>query len=256
MSNPAVVELKNGAMSIGSYRLEDNIGESIHLHIGDWRFDMTVKELEQLSQKSEGILDSFLNIEGFSCRDVDPLFLSQISAFLPDLVEVRKEKIQLSKLRVYKWVGFILFLKNIASSKVYKAYCGDAKADDRYVQVNKRGESNKDRRDKMLDSIRTNGYPYDNKYIILFNDQNIIRDGQHRAAALYYLYGDKEVEVVRFIFADNKHSVSWKSVFKRIKVRNVKSAMKVTAKKMIRTCKSLRKSIFMKLHARRLKEFL
>lgn len=256
MSNPAVVELKNGAMSIGGYRLEDNIGESIHLHIGDWRFDMTVAELEELSKKSEGILDSFLNIEGFSCRDVDPLFLSQISAFLPDLVEVRKEKIKLSELQVYKWVGFVLFLKNIASSKVYKAYCGDAKADDRYVQVNKRGESNKDRRDKMLESIKTNGYPYENKYIILFNDQNIIRDGQHRAAALYYLYGDEEVEVLRIIFADNKHNVSWKSFFKHIRIRNIKGAMKATAKKMIKAYKAFRRSLFMKLHGRRLKEFL
>jgi hypothetical protein len=256
MSNPAVVELKNGAMSIGGYRLEDNIGESIHLHIGDWRFDMTVAELEELSKKSEGILDSFLNIEGFSCRDVDPLFLSQISAFLPDLVEVRKEKIKLSQLQVYKWVGFLLFLKNINASKVYKAYRGDTKADDKYVQINKTGESNKDRRDKMLESIKTNGYPYENKYIILFNDQNIIRDGQHRAAALYYLYGDKEVEVLRFIFADNKHSVSWKSVFKRIKIREVKAAMKKTAKKGIRTYKALKKKCFMALHKGKLREYM
>ena len=41
----------------------------------------------------------------------------------------------------------------------------------------------------LFDSIKNHGYPYLDQYIILFNGENIVRDGQHRAAVLAHLYG-------------------------------------------------------------------
>ena len=56
----------------------------------------------------------------------------------------------------------------------------------------------------ILDSVKQNGYPYNNNYIVLYGDDNIIRDGQHRASCLYYLYGNIEIPVMRLHFKDYK----------------------------------------------------
>lgn len=243
MSNPAVIELKNGRMSIGKYRIEDNIGESIHLHIGDWRFDLTLEELNELTSQSVVALNKFINIDSFRVEELDPLFLSQISEYLPDLKEVRIERIFLSKLLVDTRIFGIIRYKSIKSSRVYKAYSGNERADEKYSQINKVGETNKKRRDSILESVRSNGYPYSNKYIILFNNQNIIRDGQHRAAALYYLYGDKEIEVKRFIFKDNKHIVSWKNYLKRVNIKNCLEQAKNVVRKFLKIGRAIKKRL-------------
>ena len=47
MSNPAVFELAVADIAGQRVCLEDNIGESIHLHIGLVRLDMTVKEFQR-----------------------------------------------------------------------------------------------------------------------------------------------------------------------------------------------------------------
>ena len=44
MSNPAVFKLAETVIGDQKIVIEDNIGESIHLHIGLVRIDMTVKE--------------------------------------------------------------------------------------------------------------------------------------------------------------------------------------------------------------------
>lgn len=256
MSNPAVIELIDGCMSIGKYRIEDNIGESIHLHIGDWRFDLTIEELNELARNSGIALNNFLSIDGFDYIDFDPLFLSQIASYLPDLIEVRDEKIKLSELLVDTRVcGFIRY-RGIDKSRVYKAYLGNAKEDERYKQINKHGETNSDRRDTLLESIKNNGYPYNNNYIILFNDQNIVRDGQHRAAALYYLNGDIEIPIKRMIFIDNKHNVSWKNYVKRFRIKKVLSATKKLAKRLLKLHKKIQKEIFLLKYKNRIRNLV
>jgi hypothetical protein len=54
----------------------------------------------------------------------------------------------------------------------------------------------------MMDSIKEHGYPYNDNYIVLYGDDNIIRDGQHRASCLFVLYGNIEVPVLRMYFKD------------------------------------------------------
>ena len=48
MSNPGVIELFNFAYRYRSgnhsFRIEDNIGEAIHLHLDNIRLDLSVKE--------------------------------------------------------------------------------------------------------------------------------------------------------------------------------------------------------------------
>ena len=59
---------------------------------------------------------------------------------------------------------------------------------------------------ETLESVKQNGYPFQDKYLVLFNGEDTIRDGQHRAAILAHLYGlDCKVKVMRFDFGGKKH---------------------------------------------------
>lgn len=51
-----------------------------------------------------------------------------------------------------------------------------------------------------VESIKRFGYPCFNRYIILYNNEPYIRDGQHRAAILKHLYGNIKVPVMRLNF--------------------------------------------------------
>ncbi len=47
MSNPAVITLANSTSRKGKFKrfvVEDNIGESVHLHIDNMRIDFTINE--------------------------------------------------------------------------------------------------------------------------------------------------------------------------------------------------------------------
>ena len=53
MSNPAVITLANASSRKGKFKrfvIEDNIGESMHLHIDNMRVDFTIKEFLEFSQ--------------------------------------------------------------------------------------------------------------------------------------------------------------------------------------------------------------
>ena len=208
MSNPGVIELSSSATKRHSFRVEDNIGEAIHLHIDDnIRLDLTVRDFFALCKKTEGIINELVEVKGFDAKEVDPLFLKEIAPLLSELERVEKEKIFLDELIVDKqWMGGISYYGKLKDSRVVKALQGQRQENDAREQTNLVGQSNGDRTRRVMEGIRRCGYPIDGTYMILFNNENWIRDGQHRAACLYLLYGNVEVEVLRFYFRGGKYS--------------------------------------------------
>lgn len=200
MSNPGVVKLSKANVQNQKVWFDDNVGESIHFHMQDFRIDFTVAKFNTLVDQIYDVVDDLINIDGFSARDYDPVFLEQILIQkLLDLKEVRHDTIKISELKVPQIGWKRLFKKNIeiTESRCVKALQGNEK----YINIKRASDhinqTGKERLDKTLCSIKKNGYPYDNQYIVVFNNENIIRDGQHRAACLYHLYGDIEIPILR-----------------------------------------------------------
>ena len=50
MSNPAVTKLVRDRIGRLSFWMDDNIGESVHIHLADFRMDMTVEEIFALQK--------------------------------------------------------------------------------------------------------------------------------------------------------------------------------------------------------------
>ena len=241
MSNPGVITLENASSKKGKFKrfvIEDNIGESIHLHIDNMRIDFTINEFLEFSKMIRNSLKELDILKGYDVEKFDEHFLKSCADFLPNLIEIRKEQIKLKDLRAISFFKFkdikLTKIVNLDETPAYKFLKGDKKEWLDYPQFNYFGVSNEKRLLKLKESIEKNGYPYDDRYIVLFNGQNLIRDGQHRAVILAYLYGlDYEIEVLRFYFRGDKHYL------RNIYLKNSKSLVKWFLKKLYRKLKEI-----------------
>jgi hypothetical protein len=224
MSNLAVITLSNASSRKGKFKrfvVEDNIGESLHLHIDNMRVDFTINEFLEFSQMIRESLLELDFLDGYSVTNFDEHFLMECSSFLPKLTSIKIEDVELSKLTCivhsnYKGDLNLMKLSSISDIPAYQYLTGEKKAFFSYEQFNYFGVDNETRLLSLVESIKTNGYPFSEKYIILFNNQDIIRDGQHRAAALAHLHGlDYKVKIMRFNFDGDNHLMNiYKNNFK------------------------------------------
>jgi hypothetical protein len=220
MSNPAVITLADCSNRRGKFKrfaIEDNIGESIHLHIDNMRADFTIDEFLEFSKLTRAALKDLEILPGYLIEDFDEHFIMEIGHQLINLTSINIEEVKLSELKCivskkYKRGLTIKKLLPIRDTPVYRYLIGDTKDYENYEHYNYFGIDNPSRINSILRSIQDNKYPYKNKHIILTSGQNIIRDGQHRAAVLYHLYGgDCKVKIMRFIFKGSSHHVKIKS---------------------------------------------
>ena len=205
MCNPAVITLAHVRTKIGEFQVEDNLGEAIHFHVGEIRCDLTIREFEQLADDVGIALERFIKVKGFSINNFSTEFLFQLAEndMLSELVSVEEDTIMLDDIRVdtYNWIGMPT-LKPLRESRIIKALNGKASENNRHEERNYYGETNQQRLDSMLDSIKTNGYPHNGETIVLLKGNNKIYDGQHRAACMLYLWGNKEIPILRLEFSN------------------------------------------------------
>ena len=182
MSNPAVIRLSDASSRRGKFKrfvLEDNVGESIHLHIDNMRVDFTIQEFLDFSEMIRCSLKEVGFLDGYSIDDFDENFLKECSHFLLELESIEIKEIALSELQCivnkeYKYNLNIKKILPISSVPAYKYLKGDKEGFISYKQFNYHGIDNEERLRESLDSIRKNGYPYQGRHLIIFNNQNII----------------------------------------------------------------------------------
>ena len=236
MSNPAVIQLASTYIGDTEVRIEDNWAEAMHLHIGMMRIDLTMEEFLDISDKMILAAEQLIDAEGFSFQEFDPLFLSYYSTILPDLERVTIDKVKVGDIVILK-NNKLPFYRHLDQSRDYLALKGNPEELNAYKsQVNLMGKSNLDRLKDSLNSIQEHGYPYQNQYIILRNDQNVILDGQHRASCLLYLYGpDYEIPVMRFHFKDHKYDVVDWHPWRKALVRKMIDRVKAVGRRILGT---------------------
>ena len=228
MSNPAVIMLTNtNTKSGGRFKVEDNIGESMHIHYDNFRIDLTIKEFLLFTEIIEKSMLNLIDNKSFNINNFDPIFLHDISHMLKDLVTVKYDKIKLSSIIVStnglfgvpKW-------SRLKESRVFKAMSGDFSENNNYKQSNLINQTNQERVDNVKSIIEQKGYPFNDEYLVFFNNQNYIRDGQHRACSLLFDKGDLEVPVLRLFFKDDKYNLNdklWLTSFFPIMKSNLRN---------------------------------
>lgn len=198
MSNPAVVKLYKGSVGNKKVWLDDNFGESIHLHIDDFRMDLTIEEFNLLHDDLCSTINEILHIENLDISKIDPVYLSLwFWPVLPRISKVVIDTIMLDDILCrHRGTGKITRLSQSVGVRALQGLSDD---NEKYARLSALhiGQTENERLMSALESIKANGYPYKGQYIILHCDDNYIRDGQHRASCLYHLYGNIEVPVMR-----------------------------------------------------------
>ena len=231
MSNPAVYELAKATVKNYRIRIEDNLGESIHVHIGDFRISMTVSEFSDLVEQFQKAADELLGLQGLSLDIFDRTSFDW--SWMHKYEKIKKiEKINV-KIKDLLTMGEsevfpdLQIIVPVSKSRQYKALNKEYDELIRYKEVNEYGVSNIERLEKVLDCIREHGYPYDNKYILV-NQFNQIYDGDHRAACLLYLHGgDAIVPVIKMVLEDETSIEEQKRMEKEMLQKFIEKRMKI-----------------------------
>lgn len=192
MSNFGVTYLLKIYKGNNRLSIEDNIGEELHIHFGEMR--LMLKNL-QFREFAENSMDYISDITGLSLdvlNRLDPIFLFDLCrrGELPSLTLQQEEYISVGELLCpvqnmfgvwkYKPINKSHFLKVMRKKTDHTPYDED--------QINYLGRTNLSRCNNILEMCKKNRKICDD-YPLYVTKRNVIRDGQHRAAALYYLYG-------------------------------------------------------------------
>ena len=263
MSNPAVTKLVRDEIGNLKFWMDDNIGESIHIHLADFRLDLTVEELERLSGELKDTMNRLVDVEGFDCNKIDPVFLSLLLAKrMSHLKSVSIDHVMLGDLIVNhrNGLGFLEYEK-LEKSRAVRALQGNSKKNDGYRRSHHIGQTSQQRLDAMKQSVSENGYPYEGQYIVLYENQMLIRDGQHRASCLYVAKGNIEIPVLRLYF-DNPGIAAYKTSFLmqlfdgigKLNWKRIKKGLRKLLKALWHTAIGVKNRIYFMFHRRALKK--
>ena len=243
MSNPAVTKLRKLRIAGSKIWLDDNIGEAIHLHIDDIRIDFCYKEFAVFCDDLCLAVNELVNVYGFDCKYIDPQYFEfMLWKNILELEAVKIEKVSLNKLLCPADDGS---LKPLSESRIKKAIEGD-RAENSIVRPSDHiGQTSQNRVDEVFSSVKEFGYPYNNQFIILYNDDMIIQDGQHRAASLLKLYGDIEVPVMRLFFSNYKTRSEKSSIWRKYRFLGFCRQLAIQLKSPI----SLAKKVYRKMRS-------
>lgn len=167
-------------------------------------FEVSYDEFTTFTEKLYDLLNLEYTKNLFDLRAIDAIYLEHmLGADLPYFTGWKYDVCRISDLKIFD-------KKNL--SEVFMKDCDGLElrrfADSPALPTNFLLESNETRFRKILSNIMTNGYPHDNKFIIVYNDEMTVRDGTRRLSCLYFLYGDIEIPIMRLKFSFNHYSYS------------------------------------------------
>ena len=195
--------------------IEDNIGESIHLHYKNMRFDFTVHDFLTFSEgckKAQTQLVEYLaNKDPSSGKNIEV----GIDATFAKSCEVNGFKfkeiltVNLNDILCTNLIDGQYHYKNISESIIFTALSKkDKKLYDNYIDsfgkaFNTNPNYSWEKFMELMNSIKSIGY--DERCLIATKDvtggnkTRQIIDGHHRACILYYLYKDMKIKVAHFV---------------------------------------------------------
>lgn len=209
MSNPGVILLCEAQIGNQMLRVEDNIGEAIHLHINNIRIDFTVRDFILLVDGLKSIAEKMINVTGFSFDKYDAIWLKEIGNILIKLKKIEYKEVCVDELRSYKILDNGQWEQiRIKDTRIVQGLNGDYNEIDSWNQTNYYGDSNRSRVRSLYDSIKKNGYnpTVFGTYIVVMDNGRIIIDGCHRASCIYCIDKTATILVANWITSDGMYS--------------------------------------------------
>ena len=205
MSNPGVLTLTQKLISGNkAFRVEDNLGESIHFHYNDIRIDLTIRELLDIADVCDYTIYDMIPVKGFNLDEYQEDFLNSCSDKLIDLIAVERASVKANQLYYIKRNRFGIPIKRPVIQ-----YSCDSLAD----------------------------YTDDRFLPVVYNNDDILQYGIEQVSRALSIDSNSTVSVIRLQFEGGKHSESKHPIidyfFKWNKER-FKKTMKKFAKKIFK----------------------
>ena len=195
--------------------IEDNIGESIHLHYKNMRFDFTVHDFlifsdgckKAQTQLVEHIAKKDLSREKNTEVGIDATFAKSCKVNGLKFKEIIT--VYLNDIFCTNFIDGQYHFRNISDSIIFTALSNkDKELYDNYIDTLGKAKNAKpnyswEKFMELMNSIKSLGY--DERCLIATkdvtggNETRHIIDGQHRACILYYLYKDIKIKAAHFI---------------------------------------------------------
>lgn len=201
MSNPSVFELSKISIDNSIVCIEDNIGEAIHLHIGSFRVDVTVKEFMLIADKLEKVLDFLLKEKNINILEYDPYFIMNFSDYWLDILAIESKYVKISALKT-RYIDkdeFINELK-LSDSPYYKYYQKEKIDLEIYENIVDIFQTNKEKADLIYSNILSERTL---KNTIIIDDDGFILNGEEEACSMLLIKG-KEHQCKVKVFKLNK----------------------------------------------------
>lgn len=191
MSNPAVFELNRSKIKDNIFIIEDNIGESIHFHIGMVRFDLSIKEFLDVSSTLLNVLENLVDVKDFILAKQDEFFLARIASSIPYIQRVEMTNVQINYLKYrYEADDGKIVEASILDTPAYRYYQGDVNSLDEYDFEKEIWQTNRE----ILDYVK------ENNCTPIYVDENLyILDGYKSACALLKEKGEDYVVNVKML---------------------------------------------------------
>ncbi|GHU02866.1 hypothetical protein FACS1894147_05770 [Spirochaetia bacterium] len=175
MSNPGVIILAEKYLSaVKNFRIEDNLGEAIHIHYANIRLDFSVKDFLYIADNAANAVNGLLKESKFRIEDYDIEFLNTISDCISDLERIEYAEVSAVHLRLRD--SFL----NLPITKT--------------INKNVKPERSK-QEDKKNDTV------------ILFNNSPVIMYGENTALKALKNNPNANLTITRFVFTKGRHSV-------------------------------------------------
>ena len=179
--------------------------DCINLVILSDTFCLTSSEFFSLYENMLTLLNTYFPIEGLDYSTLDGVFFEHMLAIdLPFLRLVKDELISIDSLSIFSINKKVISIQDSEHyNMVAKGYFPEIK-----TRTNLHNQTHEERFELIKEQLLSHPYGTTGENIVVYNNDNIIRDGAHRAAILYANDNTQLINVKRYLFSSNYFSFS------------------------------------------------
>lgn len=190
MSNPSVFELAKIKIDDSIICIEDNIGEAIHVHIGPFRIDLTIKEFLKITEKIENVFKFLLSEKEIDILEYNKYFLMNFRDYWLEILKVENKEVKISELKIrLEDEKGVLNSRKITESPFYKYYQKEDINLEVYENILDIFQTNKEKADIIYNSIKENQFTFNHEWIVIDNEGYVL-DGEEKICSLLSIYGE------------------------------------------------------------------
>ena len=178
---------------------------TIHFSFNNYTFVIDISFIGEITEKIYDFYNFYYSHENIDYKKLHAVYLEHMLAIdLPFISQIRLNKFNIEDIKIFSKT-----IKNGIPIKDSRYYLSLKDKD--YTPIvneatNSLNENTNERLKIILNEARKKTYPNNNEYIISYNNDLIIRDGERRISCLYFLYGNINISVLNIEFIKNYYS--------------------------------------------------